>query len=147
MYKNVCAFLDVGVSGINIEDQILPSPKVGGVIDPVLMVEKIQAAREAARNRQAADMVINAHPGAFAACDDRVKGIDEAIIRRKKYLQAGADLIFVTAISKYDLNSMLTMQYLRVPLSHTFFGTWRDVRIAAGIAFAMSEIPTKSGII
>jgi len=102
VYKTVGAFLDVGVSGINLEDQVLPPPKARGVIDPVLMVEKIRAAREAARNRQAEDMVINARTDALAACADRLKGIDEAIMRGKKYLQAGADLIFVTAVATPD---------------------------------------------
>jgi 2-methylisocitrate lyase-like PEP mutase family enzyme len=102
VYKTVGAFLDVGVSGINLEDQVLPSSKDKGVIDPVLMVEKIQSAREAARNKQAVDMVINVRTDALAVCTDRGKGIDEAIIRGKKYLQAGADLIFVTAVATID---------------------------------------------
>jgi 2-methylisocitrate lyase-like PEP mutase family enzyme len=102
VYKTVCAFLDVGVSGINLEDQILPPSKDKGVIDSALMVEKIQAAREAARDRQAADLVINARTDALALCDDRHKGIDEAIVRGRKYLQAGADLIFVTMVSTPD---------------------------------------------
>jgi 2-methylisocitrate lyase-like PEP mutase family enzyme len=99
VYKTVAAFVDAGVSGINIEDQILPPRKERDVVDSVLMVEKIRAAREAARNRQAADIVINARTDALAACRDRVKGIEEAIMRGKSYLQAGADLIFVTAVS------------------------------------------------
>jgi methylisocitrate lyase len=76
VYNTVGAFLDVGVSGINIEDQILPPSKGKGVIDPVLMVEKIQAAREAAKNKEAGDMVINARTDALAVSTDRAKGID-----------------------------------------------------------------------
>ncbi|MCX5827003.1 MAG: isocitrate lyase/PEP mutase family protein [Deltaproteobacteria bacterium] len=102
VYKTVGAFLDVGVSGINLEDQVLPTPKAKDVIDPVLMVEKIKAARDAARDKHAADMVINARTDALAACDDRLKGIAEAIIRGNKYLQAGADLVFVTAVATPD---------------------------------------------
>ncbi|MCX5805423.1 MAG: isocitrate lyase/PEP mutase family protein [Proteobacteria bacterium] len=102
VYKTVGAFLDVGVSGINLEDQILPPSKGKGVIDPDLMVDKIKAAREAARNKQAADMVINARTDILAVSDDRSKGMEEAIIRGNKYLQAGADLIFVTMVSTPD---------------------------------------------
>jgi len=102
VYKTVGAFLDVGVSGINLEDQVLPAPKDKGVIDSALMAEKIHAAREAARNGQAEDMVINARTDALAVCADRTKGIDDAITRGKKYLRAGADLIFVTGVSTPD---------------------------------------------
>ena len=102
VYRTVGAFLDAGVSGINLEDQVLPPPKARAVIDPALMVEKILAAREAAGARQAADMVINARTDALAACADRLQGIDEAIARGKRYLQAGADLIFVTAVATPD---------------------------------------------
>jgi 2-methylisocitrate lyase-like PEP mutase family enzyme len=102
VYKTVGAYLDVGVSGINIEDQVLPPSKTKGVINPVLMVEKIRAAREAARKHHAEDLLINARTDALATSADRSKGIDEAITRGKKYLQAGADLIFVTAVSTPD---------------------------------------------
>ena len=104
VYNTVGAFLDVGVSGINLEDQILPPSEFRGkgVIDLTLMVEKIQAAREVAKNRQAGDMVINARTDALAVCTDRDKGIDEAILRGYRYLQAGADLIFVTMVSTPD---------------------------------------------
>ncbi|MBI4720077.1 MAG: isocitrate lyase/PEP mutase family protein, partial [Chitinivibrionia bacterium] len=102
VYKTVISFLDAGVSGINLEDQILPTAKPISVVDPLLMVEKIQAAREAAVSSQAADMIINARTDALAACGDRIKGIDEAITRGRKYLQAGADMIFVTAVSTPD---------------------------------------------
>ncbi|MCX5812462.1 MAG: isocitrate lyase/PEP mutase family protein [Proteobacteria bacterium] len=102
VYNTVGAFLDIGASGINLEDQILPPSKGKGVIDPDLMVEKIKAACEAARNKQTADMVINARTDILAVSDDRNKGIDEAIIRGNRYLQAGADLIFVTMVSTPD---------------------------------------------
>lgn len=102
VYQTVGAFLDVGVAGINIEDQVLPPPKTRGVMDPALMVEKIRAAREAAKGKQASDLVINARTDALAACPDRRKGIDEAITRGRKYLEAGADLIFVMGVSTPD---------------------------------------------
>ncbi len=102
VYRTVGAFLDVGVSGINIEDQVLPSREAREVVDTNLMVEKIQAAREAARDRQSADMVINARTDALAASEDRAGGIAEAIRRGNKYLQAGADLVFVSTVRTLD---------------------------------------------
>ena len=128
VYKTVCAFLDIGVSGINLEDQVLPPPKTKGVIDPILMVEKIQAAREAAEYRQAADMVVNARTDALAACDNRNKGIDEAIIRGKKYLEAGADLVFVTAVATPEEAKQIVS------------GIGGPVSIAAGMPYNMKTL-------
>jgi len=102
VYKTVGAFLEVGVAGINLEDQVLPPPKIKGVIDSDLMVEKIRAAREAAKSKQAGDIVVNARTDILATCPDRLMGIDEAIARGRKYLNAGADLIFVTGVCMPD---------------------------------------------
>ena len=102
VFEAVGTFVDVGVSGINLEDQLLPAPKAKSVVDPLLMVEKIRAAREAAGMRQAEDLVINARTDALAVSADRLKGLDEAILRGRQYLQAGADMIFVTAVATPD---------------------------------------------
>ena len=102
VYKTVGAFLEVGVAGINLEDQVLPPPKIKGVIDSDLMVEKIQAAQEAAKSKQAGDIVVNARTDILATRPDHLKGIDEAIARGRKYLKAGADLIFVTGVCTPD---------------------------------------------
>ncbi len=107
VYNTVSAFLDVGVSGINIEDQILPPATEKGVIDAAMMVEKILAARESARSKHADDMVINARTDALAHSSDRAKGIEEAILRGNKYLQAGADLVFVTMVATPDEAKLL----------------------------------------
>lgn len=123
VYNTVGTFLDVGVSGINLEDQILPPSKGKGVIDPELMIEKIQAAREAAKNRQAEDMVINARTDVLAVSPDRGKGLDEAIERGNKYLRAGANLIFVTMVSTPEEAKRLV------------YGIEGPVSIAAGMPY------------
>ena len=130
VYKTVGAFLDVGVAGINLEDQVLPPPKTKGVIDPALMVEKIRAAREAAKDKQAGDLVINARTDALAVCPDRLKGIDEAITRGRKYLEAGADLIFVVGVSTLDEAKRIVD------------GIQGPVSIAAGMPYNIATLTT-----
>lgn len=98
----VVAFIDAGVAGINIEDQVLPSGKTKAVIEPQVMVEKIRVARRTARENGAEDLVINARTDALAACAERMQGIAESIERGNRYLEAGADLVFVTRVATLE---------------------------------------------
>ena len=98
--ETVCAFVDVGVSGINIEDQILPPPGTKQVIDRSLMIEKIHAARESAVASGAGDLVVNARTDALAAGPDQSEGLREAVERGNAYLDAGADLVFVMGVDR-----------------------------------------------
>ncbi len=99
VHATVSSFLDAGVAGINIEDQVLPPGETRTVVEPQLMVEKIRAAREAAKQMNAADLVINGRTDVLAASEDRVRGVAEAIDRGNQYLEAGADLIFITSVA------------------------------------------------
>lgn len=128
VYKTVGSFLDAGVAGINLEDQTLPPSEGKGVIDPDLMVEKIQAAREAARDKRAPDLVINARTDILAMSPNRNQGIDEAIIRGNKYLKAGADLIFVTMVSTPEEAKRLV------------YGIQGPVSIAAGMPYNIGTL-------
>jgi 2-methylisocitrate lyase-like PEP mutase family enzyme len=94
--ETVASFIDAGVAGINIEDQIIGNADGVAVVEQGLMIEKLQAAREAARAAGAPELVINGRTDALRAWPDRVSGLDEAIKRGNAYLQAGADLVFVT---------------------------------------------------
>jgi 2-methylisocitrate lyase-like PEP mutase family enzyme len=98
----VKAFVNIGVSGINFEDQNLRSSGPKGVIDTCLMVEKIIAARRAAEEYKVPDLVINGRTDALAVASDRRSGVKEAINRATRYLEAGADLIFVTSVVTLD---------------------------------------------
>jgi 2-methylisocitrate lyase-like PEP mutase family enzyme len=94
----VKAFANIGVSGINLEDQNLRSIGPKGVIDADLMAEKIIAARRAAEEGTVPDLVINGRTDALAVASDRRVGLKDAIDRATRYLEAGADLVFVTSV-------------------------------------------------
>jgi 2-methylisocitrate lyase-like PEP mutase family enzyme len=94
--ETVRAFVRAGVAGINIEDQVLGQSAPKHVIDRSLMVEKIGAARGAARQEGYPDLIINGRTDALSVAADRSEGLDESITRANLYLESGADLAFVT---------------------------------------------------
>ena len=98
----VKAFVNIGASGINLEDQILRASGHKGVIDADLMVEKIIAARKAAEECEVPDLIINGRTDALAVAADRKSGLREAIDRATRYLESGADLVFVTSVVTLD---------------------------------------------
>lgn len=108
--KTVKAFAGIGVSGINLEDQKLRIAGDKGVIDAALMSEKIIAARQAAKGCNAADLVINGRTDALAVATDRKMGLKDAISRATQYLDAGADLVFVTSVITLDEAVTLTKE-------------------------------------
>lgn len=85
---------DLGLSGCHLEDQ--RNPKRCGHLDhkqlvsPEEMVQKIRAAAEARRDR---DFLLIARTDARAS-----EGVDGAIVRAQRYLDAGADAIFPEAL-------------------------------------------------
>jgi 2,3-dimethylmalate lyase len=88
--------LEVGVAGVNIEDQVFPK-RCGHmegkqVIPAEEMAGKVRAMADVRRSF-GADIVINARTDSFA-----VLGLDEAIRRANMYLDAGADLAFIDGI-------------------------------------------------
>lgn len=103
VFEVVRAFVDAGVAGINIEDQLLPPSEAKRVVDRSLMIEKIRAAREAAAGAGAGDLVVNARTDALTVWrtpgpTHRTEGLREAIERGNQYLDAGADLVFVIGV-------------------------------------------------
>jgi len=88
--------IEMGVAGVNIEDQIFPK-RCGHmegkqVIPAAEMAGKVRAMADA-RQRLGRDIVINARTDSYA-----VLGIEEAIRRANLYLDAGADLAFLDGI-------------------------------------------------
>ena len=96
--ETVRAFIRIGIAGINIEDQVLGEPAPKRVIERSLMIEKIKAARKAAQQEGLTDLVVNGRTDALAAAANRAEGLEEAVERANHYLDAGADLAFVTGI-------------------------------------------------
>ena len=94
--------LQMGVAGMNIEDQVFPKRcgHMSGkeVITADEMAGKIRACTQV-RDRFDKDFIINARTDVFA-----VEGLDEAIRRCNLYLKAGADLAFIDGIrTKADI--------------------------------------------
>ncbi|MDR3701568.1 MAG: isocitrate lyase/PEP mutase family protein [Candidatus Sulfopaludibacter sp.] len=88
--------IEMGVAGVNIEDQVFPK-RCGHmegkqVIAAEEMAGKVRAMVDT-RARLGADIVINARTDAFA-----VLGLREAIFRANLYLDAGADMVFLDGI-------------------------------------------------
>lgn len=96
--RTVQEFQLAGVSGIHIEDQVMPKRcgHVEGkeVIPMEEMMGKIRAARHA---RTDPDFLIIARVDARAPL-----GFDEAVRRGKAYLEAGADMIFPEALESEE---------------------------------------------
>jgi 2-methylisocitrate lyase-like PEP mutase family enzyme len=114
--ETVRAFIHAGVAGINIEDQVLGQPGPKCVVERALMIEKIMAAREAARLEGRPDLIINGRTDALVAAADRSAGLNESIARANLYLEAGADLAFITGVATLAEVRML-VQSIRGPVS------------------------------
>lgn len=95
--QTVRAFEDAGAAAIQIEDQLLPK-KCGHLNDKKLasvddMAAKVAAARKARRHLQ-----IVARTDAAAT-----EGLEGAIARAKRYIEAGADIIFPEALNDHAM--------------------------------------------
>jgi len=92
----VSKFMETGVAGLNIEDQILKDPGPLRIIDEELMAEKIMVARETAEVDGNPDLVINARTDALKSLSDREEALNLAIERANVYLDSGATIAFIT---------------------------------------------------
>ncbi len=104
----------MGAAGMNIEDQVFPKRcgHMAGkeVIDADEMAGKVRACADV-RRRLDADFIINARTDVFAA-----EGLEEAVHRCNRYLEAGADLAFIDGIkTKTDIRR--AVERLEGPLS------------------------------
>jgi len=94
--------IEMGIAGVNIEDQVFPKRcghMEGKQVIPVEeMAGKVRAMADV-RKRLGKDIVINARTDAFA-----VHGLREAINRANLYLNSGADLAFIDGIgTRHDI--------------------------------------------
>ena len=110
--RTVREYEAAGVAGIHIEDQV--SPKRCGhmegkqVVPAATMVDKVRAAVEARHNP---DFVLIARTDARA-----VEGLDAAIDRARRYLDAGADVLFVEAMRSDAEIERVAAEFRGVPL-------------------------------
>ena len=89
--------IEMGVAGVNIEDQVFPK-RCGHmegkqVISAEEMAGKVRAMVDT-RARLGRDIVINARTDSYA-----VHGLHEAVFRANLYLDAGADMAFIDGIA------------------------------------------------
>jgi methylisocitrate lyase len=93
----VRAFEEAGAGAVHIEDQLLPK-KCGHLNDKKLADAHDMAAKVHAAARARRDLVIVARTDAAAS-----EGIDGAVARAKRYLEAGADAIFPEALINAEM--------------------------------------------
>jgi methylisocitrate lyase len=93
----VRTFEEAGAGAVHIEDQVLPK-KCGHLNGKHLVAPDEMAAKVAAAVKARRDLVVIARTDAAA-----VEGVDNAIARAKLYVEAGADAIFVEALTSKDM--------------------------------------------
>jgi methylisocitrate lyase len=93
----VRAFEEAGAGAVHIEDQLLPK-KCGHLNDKKLANVEDMAAKVHAASRARRDLVIIARTDAAAS-----EGMDGAIARARRYIQAGADAIFPEALVNAEM--------------------------------------------
>jgi 2-methylisocitrate lyase-like PEP mutase family enzyme len=110
--RTVGAFEAAGVAGIHIEDQV--APKKCGHMDGKLVIpahEMAAKVRAAAEARTSPDFVIIARTDARA-----VEGFEAALARARLYLEAGADVLFIEALTSADEAARAARAFPGVPL-------------------------------
>lgn len=100
--ETVDKFIRAGVAGLNIEDQIPDNKSKLSIIDEDLMAQKIILTRETAEAEENHDFIINARTDALRSTENREDGLEIAIDRANQYLEAGADLAFITYAATLD---------------------------------------------
>ena len=93
----VRTFEEAGAGAVHLEDQLLPK-KCGHLNDKKLASADDMAARVAAARKARKNLVIIARTDAAAS-----EGIDGAVARAKRYLEAGADAIFPEALTTKEM--------------------------------------------
>ena len=93
----VRAFEEAGAGAVHIEDQILPK-KCGHLNNRKLADAHDMAAKVAAAAKARRNLVVIARTDAAAS-----EGLDGAVARAKRYLEAGADAIFPEALTNAEM--------------------------------------------
>ncbi|MBR0673092.1 methylisocitrate lyase [Neoroseomonas soli] len=93
----VRTFEEAGAGAVHLEDQLLPK-KCGHLNDKKLASADDMAAKVAAARRARKNLVIIARTDAAAS-----EGIDGAVARARRYLDAGADAIFPEALTTREM--------------------------------------------
>jgi methylisocitrate lyase len=106
----VRTFEEAGAAAVHIEDQILPK-KCGHLNDKKLADPHDMAAKVAAAVRARRHLIVVARTDAAAS-----EGIDGAVARARKYVEAGADAIFPEALGSAEMFRAFAGAMSGVPL-------------------------------
>jgi 2-methylisocitrate lyase-like PEP mutase family enzyme len=108
--ETVSKFIEIGVAGMNLEDQILGAEGPLQIIGDDLMGEKIMVARETAEVEGNPGLVINGRTDALRSSDNREDALNLAIERANQYLEDGADLVFITYVETLEEVKTITKE-------------------------------------
>lgn len=137
--ETVSKFMEIGVAGMNLEDQVLGTDGPLQIISDDLMGEKIMVARETAEVEGNPELVINGRTDALKSLDNREDALNLSIERANQYLDDGADLIFITYVETIDEVETITKE-VKGPVS-----------IAAGMPYNINNFSIadlgKSGVV
>lgn len=128
LINTIKEFIKIGVSGINIEDQnhkVISSPLK--IIDEASMLNKIKDANKTKNELGKNDFIINARTDALRSMDNRKEAQKLAIERANSYLEAGADICFITYAKTLDEVKLFSKE-INGPIS-----------IAAGLSYNIQE--------
>ncbi|MDT7951295.1 MAG: methylisocitrate lyase [Acetobacteraceae bacterium] len=106
----VRSFEDAGAAAVQIEDQLLPK-KCGHLNDKRLAEPQDMATKVAAARRARRHLYIIARTDAAAS-----EGIDGAVARAQRYMEAGADAIFPEALHSAEMFREFARRMPGVPL-------------------------------
>ncbi|WP_459481232.1 isocitrate lyase/PEP mutase family protein [Clostridium saccharoperbutylacetonicum] len=121
-------FINTGVSGINIEDQIHNTERGNlRIIDELDMLNKIKDVNNSKFDLGKNDFIINARTDAILSLSNRKEAQKLAIDRANKYLEGGADICFVAYVKTLDEVKLLSRE-INGPIS-----------IAAGLPYNIEE--------
>lgn len=103
-FKNtIKEFINIGVSGINIEDRVHKSTNgILKIIDESSMLSKIKDANKMKIDLGKKDFILNARTDALLSLENRKEARKLAIERANSYLESGADICFVTYAKTLD---------------------------------------------
>lgn len=103
-FKNtIKEFINIGVSGINIEDRVHKSTNgILKIIDESSMLSKIKDANKMKIDLGKKDFILNARTDALLSLENRKEAQKLAIERANSYLESGADICFVTYAKTLD---------------------------------------------
>jgi 2-methylisocitrate lyase-like PEP mutase family enzyme len=125
--ETVDKFIQAGVAGLNIEDQI-PGRTPLSIVDEDLMFQKILLVRETAEAENNHDFIINGRTDALRSTKNRDEGLEIAIDRANQYLEEGADIAFITYVETLEEVQKITEE-VKGPVS-----------IAAGMPYNINNV-------